>query len=411
MRWSAEQIKRAVSMSVVVGWYQPINRQHKTLCPFHSEKTPSLHIYEDFGCCFGCGWRGDIFKFVMEFDKVGFVEAKEGIVSRHLAGTAPQHSLPKVAYPSPKSDLRQSISEDLLGYWQSHLTEERKIWLREMRLLNDQTLQIQGIGWRPDWSAYSIPYWEGVPGHSPVTMVQFRRSPEHPAEWRWMGLAGANNPSLLNSYLINPDLVILFFGTLDALLASQDGLPAVSVSTINGFFQLPQKVLDRLRMVKQLLVVPDSTHSEFTTAHQIAETLKARVCYFPRDWPGKDYSELRLAGISAEQIWREVLNLGKPLFVEDPIHRRMVLDILQMVSEGDADRAITILQCLEGLDYAWWSVAHQMMIQAITFPFPALSEDIWLLLVNRLEITGSFQQIEEKLTQFIFELDHLRGGF
>lgn len=410
---SAEQIKQMVSMPTVVSWYQPINRQHKTLCPFHSERTPSFHVYESFGCCFGggCGWKGDIFKFVMDIDKVGFVEARERIVSRHLSGSVPQKTYQKPHYPAQPATPRKPVGEDLLGYWREQLSEERRGWLKQTRLLTDITLSVQHIGWRPDWSAYSIPYWEGIPGHSSVTMVQFRRSPNYPAEWRWMGLAGSNLPSLLNSYLINPDLVILFFGTLDALLAAQDGMPAVSVSAINGFFQLPQAVLDRLQTVQQLLVVPDSTNSEFTVAHQIAEQFGARVCYFPHEWPGKDYSEFRLAGISAERIWREVLNLGNPLFIEDPIHRRMVLDILQMIAEGDTERAITILNCLEGLDYAWWSVAHQMMIQIVQFPFPNLSEDMWLILAHRLEITGSFKQIEEQLTNFVLELDHLQGGF
>ena len=38
------------------------------LCPFHSEKTPSFHIFPENGSfyCFGCGVGGDVITFVAE---------------------------------------------------------------------------------------------------------------------------------------------------------------------------------------------------------------------------------------------------------------------------------------------------------------------------------------------------------
>lgn len=47
---------------------------HVALCPFHSEKSPSFHIYADHFHCFGCGWPGD-----KPGDVIRFVEAIEGI--------------------------------------------------------------------------------------------------------------------------------------------------------------------------------------------------------------------------------------------------------------------------------------------------------------------------------------------
>jgi DNA primase len=38
-----------------------IPRDKKIACPFHAEKTPSFHIKEDRGHCFGCGADYDIF--------------------------------------------------------------------------------------------------------------------------------------------------------------------------------------------------------------------------------------------------------------------------------------------------------------------------------------------------------------
>jgi DNA primase len=49
------------------------------LCPFHSEKTPSFSVRPDKGIfyCFGCHKGGSIFNFLMEAEKLSFVEAVE----------------------------------------------------------------------------------------------------------------------------------------------------------------------------------------------------------------------------------------------------------------------------------------------------------------------------------------------
>ncbi|MEW5784804.1 MAG: CHC2 zinc finger domain-containing protein [Bacillota bacterium] len=41
-------------------------RRGKMLCPFHSEKIPSFHVYDAAGHCYSCGWHGDGVAFVAE---------------------------------------------------------------------------------------------------------------------------------------------------------------------------------------------------------------------------------------------------------------------------------------------------------------------------------------------------------
>ena len=47
------------------------------LCPFHNEKTPSFSVAPDKGIyhCFGCGNGGSALNFIMEIEKISFVEA------------------------------------------------------------------------------------------------------------------------------------------------------------------------------------------------------------------------------------------------------------------------------------------------------------------------------------------------
>lgn len=54
-------------------------------CPFHNEKTPSFNVSREkqFYHCFGCGASGNAIGFLMEYDRLSFLEAVE-----HLAESA-----------------------------------------------------------------------------------------------------------------------------------------------------------------------------------------------------------------------------------------------------------------------------------------------------------------------------------
>jgi len=82
---SLERVRRAADIVTVVGEYVQLKRRGQNyvgLCPFHEEKTPSfnVHAVRQFYHCFGCGVGGDVFSFVMELEKMDFLEAV-----RHLA--------------------------------------------------------------------------------------------------------------------------------------------------------------------------------------------------------------------------------------------------------------------------------------------------------------------------------------
>ena len=56
----------------------------KGLCPFHDEKSASFNVTPSRGMyyCFGCGAGGDVIKFVMEMDGLGFTETVERLAER-----------------------------------------------------------------------------------------------------------------------------------------------------------------------------------------------------------------------------------------------------------------------------------------------------------------------------------------
>jgi DNA primase len=59
-------------------------REYKACCPFHSEKTPSFWVSPDkqFYHCFGCGAHGTVVGFLMQYEKLGFLDAVEDLAQR-----------------------------------------------------------------------------------------------------------------------------------------------------------------------------------------------------------------------------------------------------------------------------------------------------------------------------------------
>ena len=108
----AEQVKASVDIVKVIGEYVRLKKaggspRYTGLCPFHTEKTPSfsVHAGHQFYKCFGCGVSGDLFKFVMEIERISFFEALKLVAERNGM------SMPKREYSDPDAKLRGALME------------------------------------------------------------------------------------------------------------------------------------------------------------------------------------------------------------------------------------------------------------------------------------------------------------
>ena len=71
----ATEIKERVTMFDVAERYGfDVHKKHFIHCPYHSEKTPSMKLYDGKkGCyCFGCGYSADIIGFVQKYFNLDF---------------------------------------------------------------------------------------------------------------------------------------------------------------------------------------------------------------------------------------------------------------------------------------------------------------------------------------------------
>jgi len=88
-----ERVRAASDIIEVIGQSVPLRRVGRNWvgrCPFHDDKSPSFSVNGErqFYHCFSCKVGGDVFKFVQETEKVGFLEAVE-LLSRRAGIAVP----------------------------------------------------------------------------------------------------------------------------------------------------------------------------------------------------------------------------------------------------------------------------------------------------------------------------------
>jgi DNA primase len=149
------RIRDSADILDVVSDYVQLKRRGRNyfgLCPFHQEKTPSFSVNQpkQIFHCFGCGRGGNAITFVMELEKVEFVEAVQRLGEKYgipveLAGTTdPKHK----ATVQQILDLYDLATE----FYQKQLRGDSGAKVREYlreRGLSETTIALFKIGYAP----------------------------------------------------------------------------------------------------------------------------------------------------------------------------------------------------------------------------------------------------------------------
>jgi DNA primase len=126
----------------------------KGLCPFHGEKTPSLHVNGDKGFfhCFGCGVGGDVIKFIELYEKVSFPEAVRQLASRvGLPVPEPEENRQDAELQREREALLKA-HEVAATWFREQLTARHGAAAQRLlaeRGLTDATVEQLGIGYAP----------------------------------------------------------------------------------------------------------------------------------------------------------------------------------------------------------------------------------------------------------------------
>ncbi len=155
------EIKRRLDIVQVVSGYVPelkkMGSSFRATCPFHSEKTPSFHVFPDgqnWHCFGACATGGDMFAFVMRKEGVDFKDA--------LAILADKAGVPLVQRPleegRSEADRLRQINDAAAQYFHHELFHspggERARDYLARRAVSEKTMRQFQLGYSQDsWDA------------------------------------------------------------------------------------------------------------------------------------------------------------------------------------------------------------------------------------------------------------------
>ena len=149
-----EELKLRLPATDVVGRRVKLvrsGRDTKGCCPFHKEKTPSFHVYEDHYHCFGCGVHGSIIDFVMETEGLEFREAVARLAGE--AGMAMPEETPEERQRQARNRSLAEVVEMAAAFFEKclRMPEGRAAldYLRG-RGLTEETIKRFRLGFSPD---------------------------------------------------------------------------------------------------------------------------------------------------------------------------------------------------------------------------------------------------------------------
>jgi DNA primase len=129
-------------------------KNYHACCPFHNEKTPSFTVNEDkqFYHCFGCGAHGNAIDFLMNFDRLDFVESIEELATMHNLEIPYESGSGITQIERHQRQSLYQLMENLAEFYVRALKDKSSASAKEYlnkRGLSDAIIDDFGIGFAP----------------------------------------------------------------------------------------------------------------------------------------------------------------------------------------------------------------------------------------------------------------------
>ena len=173
-----DKIKSRIDVAELIREFVEIKksgRNFKANCPFHSEKSASFYISPErqIWHCFGCGKGGDIFSFLMEYEKLTFAESLEYFAKRlGIELTRTPHKTDQ----EKKKDRLFSLNHLASQYYHYLLTQHKVgknalLYLTEERGINPGLIDSFQIGYAPQSEDALVTFLTRKKGYSPQDLI------------------------------------------------------------------------------------------------------------------------------------------------------------------------------------------------------------------------------------------------
>ena len=151
-----EEIRSAANIVDIISEFINLRKRGKNfigLCPFHNEKTPSFTVSEDKQIfnCFGCHSGGNVFKFLMDYEKISFIEAVKSVAER--LGIQVEYDDQQSPEKQSELEILYDVNDLAAKYFSNILQTEpegengRKYF--HQRKITKQTMRAFGLGYAP----------------------------------------------------------------------------------------------------------------------------------------------------------------------------------------------------------------------------------------------------------------------
>lgn len=143
-----EEIKNRLSIVDVISEYIDLKKtgqNYNSLCPFHVEKTPSFFVSpsKQIFHCFGCGKGGDVVSFIIEYEKVSFIEAISILAKKAGIDFEPVKEVSNIS----KEKIYEIYEKATYYYTEQLKNSERAKKYLKSRGINEKSLEIFKIGY------------------------------------------------------------------------------------------------------------------------------------------------------------------------------------------------------------------------------------------------------------------------
>ncbi|EPV5048555.1 DNA primase [Cronobacter malonaticus] len=135
-------------------------KNYHACCPFHNEKTPSFTVNgeKQFYHCFGCGAHGNAIDFLMNYDKLEFVETVEELAAMHNLEVPFEAGSGPTQIERHQRQTLYELLDGLNGFYRQSLQAQSAEPARQYlakRGLSESVIERFAIGYAP-------PGWDNV---------------------------------------------------------------------------------------------------------------------------------------------------------------------------------------------------------------------------------------------------------
>lgn len=153
------EIRDATSIVEVISGYVRLHKSgtnYRGLCPFHQEKTPSFFVSEakKIFHCFGCGASGDVFAFIMQYEKLSFQGAARLLAQKKGIALPEREVTPQQRQQINEREELYAINKLAAQFYHEMLFHDRRgkkarVYLQN-RGIQSSTITSFYLGFAPD---------------------------------------------------------------------------------------------------------------------------------------------------------------------------------------------------------------------------------------------------------------------